>query len=155
MSTGICQSLRLADPGDHSYMDYSSYQHLVFEQRPHGVLLITLNRPEVLNAADEVMHGELARVWSEVSRDEDVRVAVVTGAGRAFSAGGDLAMVERAALRSRHGCLTQSAACSTMKDTHCGRGPGRAGGRAGAIGVASGYFGRAVPGAQEGSRKPV
>jgi enoyl-CoA hydratase len=78
-------------------MDYSSYQHLVFEQRPHGVLLITLNRPEVLNAADEVMHGELARVWSEVSRDDEVRVAVVTGAGRAFSAGGDLAMVERIA----------------------------------------------------------
>jgi enoyl-CoA hydratase len=78
-------------------MDHSSYQHLTFEQQPHGVLLITLNRPEVLNAADEVMHAELARVWSEVSRDESVRVAVVTGAGRAFSAGGDLAMVERIA----------------------------------------------------------
>jgi enoyl-CoA hydratase len=78
-------------------MDHSSYQHLTFEQRPHGVLLITLNRPDVLNAADEVMHSELARVWSDVSKDEDVRVAVVTGAGRAFSAGGDLAMVERIA----------------------------------------------------------
>ena len=78
-------------------MDPSSYQHLTFEQRQHGTLLITLNRPEKLNAADEVMHSELARVWSEVSRDRDVRVAVVTGAGRAFSAGGDLAMVERIA----------------------------------------------------------
>jgi enoyl-CoA hydratase len=78
-------------------MDYSSYQHLAFEQRPQGILLITLNRPEVLNAANEVMHSELARVWSQVSRDEAVRVAVVTGAGRAFSAGGDLAMVERMA----------------------------------------------------------
>jgi enoyl-CoA hydratase len=78
-------------------MDPSSYQHLTFEQRPHGTLLITLNRPEKLNAADEVMHSELARVWTEVSKDPDVRVAVVTGAGRAFSAGGDLAMVERIA----------------------------------------------------------
>jgi enoyl-CoA hydratase len=78
-------------------MDHNSYQHLAFEQRPHGVLLVTLNRPEVLNAADEVMHSELARVWSEVSRDTSVRVVVVTGAGRAFSAGGDLAMVERMA----------------------------------------------------------
>jgi enoyl-CoA hydratase len=78
-------------------MEQSSYQHLKFEQRPHGVLLITLNRPEVLNAADEVMHTELARVWTDVHRDEAVRVAVVTGAGRAFSAGGDLAMVERIA----------------------------------------------------------
>jgi enoyl-CoA hydratase len=78
-------------------MDQSSYQHLMFEQRPDGVLLITLNRPEVLNAADEVMHSELARVWTDVARDQAVRVAVVTGAGRAFSAGGDVAMVARMA----------------------------------------------------------
>jgi enoyl-CoA hydratase len=78
-------------------MDYSGYQHLLFERRENGVLLITLNRPEVLNAAHEAMHSELARVWADVSGDADTRVAVVTGAGRAFSAGGDLAMVERMA----------------------------------------------------------
>ncbi|HLH59693.1 MAG TPA: enoyl-CoA hydratase/isomerase family protein [Streptosporangiaceae bacterium] len=78
-------------------MDYSGYSHLLFEPREHGVLLITLNRPEKYNATNEVMHGELARVWSDISRDDDVRVAVVTGAGKAFSAGGDLAMVERMA----------------------------------------------------------
>ena len=75
-------------------MDVSSYRQLVFERRDNGVLLITLSRPDALNAADEVMHGELARVWADVSRDPDTRVAVVTGEGRAFSAGGDLAMVE-------------------------------------------------------------
>jgi enoyl-CoA hydratase len=78
-------------------MDYSGYQHLLFEQRDHGVLLVTLNRPEVYNAADEVMHGEMARVWTDISRDEQTRAAVVTGAGKAFSAGGDLAMVQRQA----------------------------------------------------------
>jgi enoyl-CoA hydratase len=78
-------------------MDYSGYQHLVFERREHGVLLITLNRPKVYNAADEVMHSEMARVWTDISRDEQTRVAVVTGAGKAFSAGGDLAMVSRQA----------------------------------------------------------
>ena len=78
-------------------MAWSDYQRLTFEQRPHGVLLITMNRPEKYNAADEVMHNELSRVWADVSRDPDTRVAVVTGAGRAFSAGGDLAMVERMA----------------------------------------------------------
>ncbi|SRR5712691_2215551 len=78
-------------------MDYSRYQHLLFERRENGVLLITLNRPDVLNAAHEAMHTEMAKVWTDVSRDEDTRVAVVTGAGRAFSAGGDLAMVERMA----------------------------------------------------------
>jgi len=76
-------------------VDLASYQHLKLERRPNGVLLITLNRPDVLNAAHEEMHSELATVWTDVSRDAETRVAVVTGAGRAFSAGGDLAMVER------------------------------------------------------------
>jgi enoyl-CoA hydratase len=76
-------------------MDYSSYDRLLFERPADGVLLITLNRPEVYNAADEAMHGQLARVWADVSADRQTRVAVVTGAGRAFSAGGDLAMVQR------------------------------------------------------------
>jgi enoyl-CoA hydratase/carnithine racemase len=76
-------------------MDLASYQHLSFERRSNGVLYMIMNRPEVLNAAHEEMHGELARVWADISRDDETRVAVVTGAGRAFSAGGDLAMVER------------------------------------------------------------
>ncbi len=85
-------------------MDYKDYEHLLFERPAGGVLLITLNRPEKYNAADETMHGELARVWQDVSRDPETRVAVVTGAGRAFSAGGDLAMVERMA--GDHGRVT-------------------------------------------------
>ncbi len=76
-------------------MDYGGYQSLLIERRPDGVLLITLNRPDVYNAADETMHAELARIWADVGRDAGTRVAVVTGAGRAFSAGGDL--VERMA----------------------------------------------------------
>jgi enoyl-CoA hydratase len=76
-------------------VDFSRYEQLTFDRRGDGVLLITLNRPEKYNAADETMHAELARVWRDVSDDSDTRVAVVTGAGRAFSAGGDLAMVER------------------------------------------------------------
>jgi enoyl-CoA hydratase len=78
-------------------MDYAGYSSLLFDRREHGVLLITLNRPDSYNAADEVMHAELARVWKDVAADEQTRVAVVTGAGKAFSAGGDLAMVERMA----------------------------------------------------------
>jgi len=69
----------------------------VFERRENGVLLITLDRPEKYNAADEGMHSELARVWTDVSADPETRVAVVTGAGKAFSAGGDLEMVQRMA----------------------------------------------------------
>src|SRR5450432_2861616 len=78
-------------------MDYGSYDHLLFERRDNGVLLVTMNRPEVYNAADEVMHNQLSRIWTDISRDEQTRVAVITGAGKAFSAGGDLAMVQRMA----------------------------------------------------------
>jgi enoyl-CoA hydratase len=76
-------------------MDLARYQHLALDRQPGGVLLITLNRPDVLNAAHEEMHSELAAIWTDVNSDPETRVAVVTGAGRAFSAGGDLAMVER------------------------------------------------------------
>ncbi|HUC59474.1 MAG TPA: enoyl-CoA hydratase/isomerase family protein [Streptosporangiaceae bacterium] len=78
-------------------MDYASYHHLLFERQGNGVLLITMNRPEVYNAADEAMHGQLARLWADVAQDDETRVAVITGAGKAFSAGGDLAMVQRMA----------------------------------------------------------
>lgn len=74
-------------------MNFADYPQLAFERREHGVLLITLNRPEKYNATDAAMHGELARVWTDVSADPETRVAVVTGAGKAFSAGGDLDMV--------------------------------------------------------------
>jgi enoyl-CoA hydratase len=78
-------------------VSFDEYKQLTFTRREHGVLLITLNRPEKYNAADEEMHGELARVWNDVAADAETRVAVITGAGKAFSAGGDLAMVERMA----------------------------------------------------------
>jgi enoyl-CoA hydratase len=78
-------------------VDFDGYNQLTFSRRDNGVLLITLDRPEKYNAADEEMHGELARVWTDVDADPATRVAVITGAGKAFSAGGDLAMVERMA----------------------------------------------------------
>lgn len=78
-------------------MDFGNYEQLEFERRGNGILLITMNRPEKYNATDEQLHNELARVWADVSADEKTRVAVVTGAGKAFSAGGDLDMVERLA----------------------------------------------------------
>jgi len=78
-------------------MAFTDYQQLSLTRRDNGVLLITLDRPEKYNAADEGMHAELANIWKDVAADPDTRVAVITGAGKAFSAGGDLAMVERMA----------------------------------------------------------
>ena len=74
---------------------YEAFEHLRFDRRPGGVLLVTLDRPEVLNAANERLHRELSQVWGVVDADPWVAVTVVTGAGRAFSAGGDLDMIER------------------------------------------------------------
>ncbi len=74
-------------------MDYGDYQHLRFAPRPNGVLLITLDRPPV-NATDTRMHWELTEVWKTVDADAAVKVALVTGAGKAFSAGGDLSLLE-------------------------------------------------------------
>jgi enoyl-CoA hydratase len=72
-----------------------AYDRLTLERRDHGVLLITIDRPERMNATDARLHRELADIWTDVARDPETRVAVVTGAGRAFSAGGDLEMIEQ------------------------------------------------------------
>ena len=78
-------------------MDYANYQHLTFDPKPNGVVLITINRPEVLNAANARLHWELGQVWLTVDADPRARVALITGAGRAFSAGGDLTLVDEMA----------------------------------------------------------
>lgn len=77
-------------------MDYASkYEHLLFERHDNGVLLITINRPDRYNATNDVLHRELSLIWRDVNDDPDVRVAVITGKGNAFSAGGDMQMLER------------------------------------------------------------
>ena len=57
------------------------------------VALVTLNRPEVLNAWTTEMGREYLRHMDEAAVDSDVRAVVVTGAGRAFSAGADVSMI--------------------------------------------------------------
>ena len=59
------------------------------------VRLIELNRPEQRNAASEALHTALAGVWDHVAADDDVRAVVLTGRGRAFSAGGDFHVMTR------------------------------------------------------------
>src|SRR3990172_3351792 len=75
-------------------MDYAEYRHLAFDRRPSGVVLITITRPEVMNATNARLHWELTQVWLPIDAARAARVALVTGAGRAFSAGGDMSLVE-------------------------------------------------------------
>ena len=56
-----------------------------------GIALITINRPERMNAMDAEHYGALSEYWTRVRDDSDIRVAVITGAGeKSFSAGADL-----------------------------------------------------------------
>lgn len=73
---------------------FAKYPGLEFERHEHGVLLMTLNRPEHMNATDAPLHNALSRVWLDIDDDDDTRVVVVTGKGEAFSAGGDLDWIE-------------------------------------------------------------
>jgi enoyl-CoA hydratase len=73
---------------------YASYQRLKFD-RPHPkVLRVTMSNPGKLNAADAKMHDELGRIWRDIDADPTVNAAILTGEGKAFSAGGDFDMIE-------------------------------------------------------------
>jgi enoyl-CoA hydratase len=74
---------------------YARYTRLHFD-RPHPrVLRITMGLgQERPNPVDAVMHRELGEIWRDVDADPGVNSVIITGAGRAFSAGGDFAMIE-------------------------------------------------------------
>lgn len=55
------------------------------------IRIVTLNRPDALNAVSPTLHHALISVWQHIGRDREARAVVLTGAGRAFSAGGDVA----------------------------------------------------------------
>ncbi len=74
-------------------MMYQGYETLIVERRGK-IVTVTLNRPEVRNATTPLMHQELERVFPEIGRDPDAKVVILTGAGSAFSAGGDLAQIK-------------------------------------------------------------
>lgn len=73
---------------------FAKYPGLRFERREHDVLWMTIDRPEKLNATDAGLHRALSRVWDDIDDDDAVNVVVVTGAGEAFSAGGDMEWID-------------------------------------------------------------
>lgn len=73
---------------------YAGFQRLAFDRPAPGVLRLTINRPERMNALDAAGHRELAEVWRVIDADPDVAAVILCGAGRNFSAGGDFEMVE-------------------------------------------------------------
>lgn len=74
-------------------MDFAQYETIRFERRGR-ILYAILNQPDKLNAIAGRAHLELSSLFNDIADDPDCDVAVLTGAGRAFSAGGDLAAME-------------------------------------------------------------
>ncbi|MHA1113891.1 MAG: enoyl-CoA hydratase/isomerase family protein [Alphaproteobacteria bacterium] len=73
---------------------YAKYERLAIDWPADRVMRITMNRPEKLNALDAKGHREITYIWREIDMDPDVSAVILTGAGKAFSAGGDLDMVK-------------------------------------------------------------
>lgn len=73
--------------------DYSKFTHLLIEKKG-TVLTVTLNRPEVLNAVNKEMDDQLRDCFRMISQDKGVNAIVLTGAGRAFCAGGDIKAIQ-------------------------------------------------------------
>ncbi|UWU76186.1 enoyl-CoA hydratase/isomerase family protein [Bradyrhizobium huanghuaihaiense] len=73
---------------------YAKYARLQFDWPQPRVLRVTMSNGK-MNSADEKMHGELGMVWRDIDSDPAVSAVILTGAGKAFSAGGDFAMMER------------------------------------------------------------
>ena len=87
---------------------------LEISQRDDGVAQITMSRPDVFNAFDEVMIGELDTAFDQLIEDSKVRVIVLAGAGKHFSAGADLKWMQRASLESHEWNLADARRFAAM-----------------------------------------
>ncbi len=76
-------------------------QTLTLSQRVAGVAQVTMSRPSVFNAFDEAMIAELDAAFAQLNDDSNVRVIVLAGEGKHFSAGADLQWMQRASSASR------------------------------------------------------
>ena len=74
---------------------YAAYTKLRFDYPAERVLRITFDRPESFNSVDAETHTQMTDIWRDIDRDPDINAVNVTGAGRAFSAGGDFGLIEK------------------------------------------------------------
>src|SRR5215469_8454368 len=70
-------------------MDYSDYEFLKVEVA-RRVATVTLARPDRLNAVNAALHHEFEQIWLDLAQDRNVNSILLTGAGKAFSVGGDM-----------------------------------------------------------------
>jgi len=73
---------------------YSAYTRLKIDRPFPRILRVTFDRPETYNSVDAETHTQLTHIWRDIDADPDVSAVIVTGAGKAFSAGGDFEMIK-------------------------------------------------------------
>lgn len=74
-------------------IDYERYKFLKVEKK-EKIAIVTMNHPDQLNAIGVVEHPDLINVMADLNKDEEVYAVILTGAGRAFSAGGDVNLMK-------------------------------------------------------------
>tara|TARA_R110002012_G_scaffold115529_3_gene262427 strand:- start:728 stop:1561 length:834 start_codon:yes stop_codon:yes gene_type:complete len=75
--------------------DYATkYPKLSFDYPADRVLRITFDRPETYNSVDAETHTQMTDIWIDIDRDQHINAVIVTGRGKAFSAGGDFSLIE-------------------------------------------------------------
>ena len=72
---------------------YAAYTKLKLDYPSKRVLRLTFDRPETHNSVDAETHTQLANIWRDINDDPDINAIIVTGAGKAFSAGGDFELI--------------------------------------------------------------
>ena len=92
----------------------AAFTTLAVTERAAGVAQVTMSRPGVFNAFDEAMIGELDAAFARLADDPAVRVIVLAGAGRHFSAGADLQWMQRASAATREWNLDDARRFATM-----------------------------------------
>ena len=91
-------------------------QPLIYEKRPDGVAVLRLNRPDIHNAFDDKLIGELSSVLKTVAQDADIRVLLLASEGKSFSAGADLDWMRRMAASGEHENFTDAMALTDMME---------------------------------------
>ncbi len=87
---------------------------LEISQRSKAVAQITMSRPDIFNAFDETMIGELDAAFEQLINDAEVRIIVLAGAGKHFSAGADLKWMQRASNESQEWNLADARRFAVM-----------------------------------------
>src|SRR3954454_15696517 len=73
---------------------YAAYTKLQIDYPAERVMRITFNRPETYNSVDGETHTQLTHIWRDINNDNSINAVIVTGAGKAFSAGGDFELIK-------------------------------------------------------------